>query len=91
MPTAHIRIIHSRLGWHYFPADKYTLTDILGLSKSYVIHRLELIPMFSEVDRVWIFCQFAGLHLNKGQILQVQTTTEREGIFQHLIISTSTK
>ena len=39
-----------------------------------MIHGLELLPSLCEVDGGWVISQFAGLHLNEGEILQVQTT-----------------
>jgi len=47
----------------------------LCLCKSDVINWFELFPSLGEVD-AGLVLQVAGLHLNEGQILQVQTTAQ---------------
>ncbi len=43
-----------------------------------MVHRLELLPSLREVDGSRVLVQLAGLHLNKGQILQVEPTMKGE-------------
>ena len=54
---------------------KQVTGNLLGLCKADMVNWFELFPSLGEVDAALIF-QVAGLHLNEGQVLQVQTTAQ---------------